>query len=125
MSAMARAIRPLPSSNGWMVTNQRCARPAFRTGSMSAFSLNHARKACMSPSRRAAFVVAVRGLEPSYIHAKATGNRRPDLCGIELLAFDLAALEHVGGQRLQHGFLAEVEPEGFHVADQLRVPVAP
>src|SRR5438552_3440284 len=30
MSAMARAMRPLPSSNGWMVTNHRCARAADR-----------------------------------------------------------------------------------------------
>ena len=30
MSAIARAMRPLPSSNGWIVTNQRCASPAFR-----------------------------------------------------------------------------------------------
>ena len=34
MSAMARAMRPLPSSNGWMVTNHRCASPALSTGSM-------------------------------------------------------------------------------------------
>ena len=30
MSAIARAMRPLPSSNGWMVTNHRCASAALR-----------------------------------------------------------------------------------------------
>ena len=32
-SDIARAIRPLPSSNGWMVTNQKCAMADFNTGS--------------------------------------------------------------------------------------------
>ena len=31
MSAMARAMRPLRSSKGWMVTNHRCASAAFKT----------------------------------------------------------------------------------------------
>ena len=35
MSAIARAMRPLPSSNGWIVTNQRCASAALSTASMS------------------------------------------------------------------------------------------
>ena len=43
MSAIARAIRPLPSSKGWMVTNQRCARAALSTGSIAGGPLNQSR----------------------------------------------------------------------------------
>ena len=39
MSAIARAMRPLPSSNGWMVTNHRCAMPALSTGSMASLAV--------------------------------------------------------------------------------------
>ena len=41
----------VPSSNGWMVTNQRCASPAFKTGSMSTSSLNQSRNARISAFR--------------------------------------------------------------------------
>ena len=47
--ALARAIRPLPSSNGWTVTNHRCAIPAFKTGSGVAVS-NQSRKRDISAS---------------------------------------------------------------------------
>ena len=43
LSAMARAMRPLPSSNGWIVTNHRCASAAFRTKSVSSAPLNQSR----------------------------------------------------------------------------------
>jgi len=65
-----------------------------------------------------AFDVAVGGFERANIHAEASGKRGPDLFRVQLLPFDFTALEHVRGQRLQLGFLAEVEAEGFHMADQ-------
>ena len=67
--------------------------------------------------------VAVRGLEGADVHAETAGDRGADLFGVELLAFDLAALEDVGGQGLQDGFLLKVEAECFHVADQAALPV--
>src|SRR5437660_485025 len=54
MSAMARAMRPFPSSNGWTVTNQRWARPALSTGSRPVSLLNQARKASISCPIRSA-----------------------------------------------------------------------
>ncbi len=50
---MARAMRPLPSSKGWLVTNHRWATPAFSTGSGAAVS-NQFRKAPISESSRSA-----------------------------------------------------------------------
>ncbi len=41
---MARAIRPLPSSKGWMVTNQRCAIAALMIGSIFSSVLYHRQK---------------------------------------------------------------------------------
>ena len=61
---------------------------------------------------------AVRLLESADVHAEVARNRGSDLFGVELFPFDLATLEHIGGQGLQDGFLAEIESEGFHVANQ-------
>ncbi len=62
--------------------------------------------------------VTVRRLQSAYIHPKATGNGRPDLFRIQLFALDLAALENVGRQGLEDGFLPQVEPESLHMADE-------
>ena len=43
---------------------------------------------------------------------------------VELFAFDFAALENVGGERLQDSFLLEVESERLHMADQAALPAA-
>ena len=40
------------------------------------------------------------------------------LHGVEFLALDFTALEDIFCQRLKDRLLAEVESEGFHVADQ-------
>ena len=68
--------------------------------------------------------VAIRGFERADVHAEAARDGGADLFGVQLLALDLAALEHVGGEGLQDGFLAEIESEGFHVTDQPALPVA-
>ena len=54
MSAIARAIRPLPSSNGWIVTNHRCACAALSTGSIAVSPLNQSRNCRISSSSRVA-----------------------------------------------------------------------
>jgi len=54
-----------------------------------------------------AFDMAVCRLECANIHAEAPGNRGSDLFRVQLFPLDLAALEHIGGQGLQHGFLVE------------------
>ena len=54
ISAIARAIRPLPSSNGWMVTNHRCAIPALRTRSSASSFSNHSRNFFISARARPA-----------------------------------------------------------------------
>ena len=54
MSATARAMRPLPSSNGWIVTNHRCAVAAFRTSSIWDGDSNQSMNAAISPSMDAA-----------------------------------------------------------------------
>ncbi len=43
--------------------------------------------------------------------------------GVELLSFDLAALENIRGQGLQDSFLPQVKSQGFHVPDQPALPV--
>ena len=52
--AMARLTRPLPSWNGWMVTNQKWAMPARNTGSVPSGVSNHRRKWSTSPGIRPA-----------------------------------------------------------------------
>ena len=54
ISAMARAILPLPSSNGWTVTNQKCAIAALSTGSVVGGVLNHWMNRLISPCNRSA-----------------------------------------------------------------------
>ena len=43
-------MRPLPSSNGWMVKNHRWANPAFSSGSLSS-SLNQPMNSSMSEGK--------------------------------------------------------------------------
>lgn|SRR5579883_1461259 len=62
--------------------------------------------------------VTVRRFQGAGIHAQAPGDRRPDLFGVQLLSFDLAA------QSLQDGLLAKGKTEGLHMADQPSLPVA-
>ena len=68
--------------------------------------------------------MAVGGLQPADVHAETAGDRGADLLGVQLLAFDLAGLEHVRGQGLQDGLLLEMEAKGLHVADQAALLVA-
>src|SRR5262249_49262908 len=52
------------------------------------------------------------------------GDRRTELLGVERLPFDLAALDHVAGQRLENRLLLKVETERLHVPDEPALPVA-
>ena len=70
-----------------------------------------------------AFDVAVGGLEGADVYPQAPGDGGTDLPGIELFAFDFAALENVRRQRLQDGLLLKVEAEPFHAPDQAALPV--
>jgi len=67
--------------------------------------------------------ISVCGLECTDIDAEAAGNRGSDLFSVELLPLDFTAIENVGREGLQDGLLAEVESEGFHVADKPALPV--
>ena len=71
-----------------------------------------------------AFDVTVRRLQPADIDSEPTRDRRADLVGVQLLAFDLAALQHVFGERAENGLLSDPEAERLHLADQapLQVP---
>ena len=71
-----------------------------------------------------AFDIAVGGLEGADINAETAGDRGADLLGVQLFAFDLAALENIGSQGFQDGFLPEVESESLHVPDQPALLVA-
>ena len=53
-SSIARAMRPLPSPNGWIVTNHSWLKAALSTSSISAGLLNQSRNAVISRSSRAA-----------------------------------------------------------------------
>ena len=68
--------------------------------------------------------VPVRRLQRADVHAEPAGDRRSHLVGFELFPLDLTALEDVGGQRPQDGFLPEFEAQRFHAADQPALPVA-
>jgi hypothetical protein len=68
--------------------------------------------------------VPVRLLESANVHAEAARNRGSHLFRVKLFPLDLAALEHIGGQGFQDGFLAEIESEGFHVANQPALAMA-
>jgi hypothetical protein len=63
------------------------------------------------------------GLQCADVYPEAPGNRRADLLGVKLLAFDLAAFENIGGQGLKDSFLLEVESQSFHATDQPALPV--
>ncbi len=64
------------------------------------------------------FDVPICGLERADIHPQSPGNGGSHLFGVELFTFDLAALEHIGGQGLQYRFLAEIESQSPHMADE-------
>lgn len=71
-----------------------------------------------------AFHVTVRRLQSPDVDTKSTGDRRANLIGVELLAFDLAALDHILGERAENGVFSHPESERFHLTDQaaLHVP---
>ena len=71
-----------------------------------------------------AFDVTVRRLQTADIDPQPTRDRRPDLVRVQPLAFDLAALQHVFGERAENGLLFDPEAERLHLADQapLEVP---
>jgi hypothetical protein len=54
----------------------------------------------------------------SDVHAEPPRNRGADLLAIESLAFDLARLQNLFGQRLQGGLRAERKAEAFHSTNQ-------
>jgi hypothetical protein len=56
--------------------------------------------------------------------AEAAGDGRADLSGIEFFAFDFAALEDVGSESLEHGFLLKGEAQGLHVPEQTALTIA-
>src|SRR5688572_27758882 len=71
-----------------------------------------------------AFNMTVSSLKPTDVETKPTSDGRADLIGIELLAFDLTALDHVLGEGAKNSLLFQPETERFHLADQsaLQVP---
>jgi hypothetical protein len=71
-----------------------------------------------------AFDVTVCRSQPADIHPEPTRDRRADLIGVQLLAFDFAALQHVFGERAENGLLSDPEAERLHLADKapLQVP---
>ena len=68
--------------------------------------------------------MAVGRLQPADVDAKLARDRRADLIGIQPVALDLAALDHVVGESAEDGFLPQPETERFHLADEpaLQVP---
>ena len=71
-----------------------------------------------------AFDVTVRRLQPADFDSEPTRDRRAYLVCVQPLAFDLAALQHVFGERAENGLLSDPEAERLHLADQspLQVP---
>ena len=65
-----------------------------------------------------AFDVAVRGHNAPDIHPEAARDGGAHLLSVQRLAFDLAALDHVVGQRLKDGLLLKREPQRLHLAEQ-------
>jgi hypothetical protein len=68
--------------------------------------------------------ITVRRLQDADVHTQPPGDRRANLLGVELLPLDLAAFDHVAGQRLEDCLLPKVEPERLHVPDESALPVA-
>ncbi len=54
-----------------------------------------------------AFDVTVRRLQPADVDSEPASDRRAHLLGVQLLAFDLAALQDVFGERAENGLLSE------------------
>ncbi len=88
---------------------------------------------CEQPLRREWFIVVARGVEHHFndsfdvavhrfeasdIDAQASRDRGADLLRVEIFPLDFAALEHVVGEGLEHGLLAELEAKTFHAAQQ-------
>jgi hypothetical protein len=65
------------------------------------------------------FDVAVDRRQGRSLDSQAAGNRGPNLAPVQDLAFDLAGLEHVFGQRLENGLLAQRKAERVHATYQL------
>ena len=65
-----------------------------------------------------AFDVTVRRLQTADIDPQPARDRRPDLVRVQPLAFDLAALQHVFGERTEHALLFDLEAKRLHLADQ-------
>ena len=68
--------------------------------------------------------VAVRRRQRADIHAETPGDGGAHLIPVEDFALDLAGLEHVLGQGLEHGLRAKAKSERFHAPDQPPLPVA-
>jgi hypothetical protein len=70
-----------------------------------------------------AFDVTVRRNECADIHSEPARDRRAHLIVVKDFALDLAGLDHVLGQGLQDGLIAQRKPERFHMADQPPLPM--
>ncbi|MDO8500214.1 MAG: hypothetical protein Q7S20_00040 [Gemmatimonadaceae bacterium] len=68
--------------------------------------------------------VTVRWLQPADIDSKPARDGRAHLVGVQLLALDFAALQHVFGQRAKNRLLSDLEAQGLHRSEQtpLQVP---
>ena len=64
------------------------------------------------------------GVKRADVDAEAAGDRGAHLVAVENLAFDLARLEDVLGQRFEIGLGLQPEAESLHPADQPSLPVA-
>jgi hypothetical protein len=58
-----------------------------------------------------AFDVTVRRLQRADVNSKPARDRRANLIGVELLAFDFAALHRVLGESAENGLLSQPETE--------------
>ena len=70
-----------------------------------------------------AFDIAVGGRQRADVHAQPAGDRGAHLIRVEDLTFDLARLEDILGQGLEHGLAAQREAKRLHAADQPALPV--
>jgi hypothetical protein len=64
----------------------------------------------------------VGGLECADVDAKTPRDGRTDLLGVELLPFDLAALENLSGEGLQDGFLPQVKSQCPELVKNFETP---
>jgi hypothetical protein len=65
----------------------------------------------------------VRGLQRADVHAQTQRDGRTDLSGVQLLPFDLAALENVGGEGFEDGLPAQVQSQRLHVPNRAALTV--